>query len=157
MSKPAPVWLDSAEQIEALLDAASELDQHAKVKGGHDQKGGLVYRRAMLATFVFAGPRISELTALRWRDVDLAGNRITIRKSKTDAGVRPIDLLPALRDELAAYKAQAPDIAPDAFVFPSAKGTEMTQENVRARVLAKAVTKANENLTNAETYHCQKV
>jgi len=149
VSKPAPVWLDSAEQIEALLDASSELDQHAKVKGGHDQKGGLVYRRTLLATFVFAGPRIGELTALRWRDVDLAGNRITIRKAKTDAGMRHIDLLPALRDELAAYKAQAPDIAPDAFVFPSAKGTKMTQENVRARVLAKAVAKASEKLTNA--------
>jgi integrase len=148
-SKPAPVWLDSAEQIEALLDASSELDQHAKVKGGHDQKGGLVYRHALLATLVFAGPRIGELTALRWRDVDLAGNRITVRKSKTDAGMRHIDLLPALRDELAAYKAQAPDIAPNAFVFPSAKGTKMTQENVRARVLAKAVAKASENLTNA--------
>jgi integrase len=149
VSKPAPVWLDSAEQIEALLDASSELDQHAKIKGGHDQKGGLVYRRTLLATLVFAGPRIGELTALRWRDVDLAGNRITVRKAKTDAGMRRIDLLPALRDELAAYKAQAPDIAPDAFVFPSAKGTKMTQENVRARVLAKAVEKANENLTKA--------
>jgi integrase len=149
VSKSAPVWLDSAEQIEALLDASSELDQHAKIKGGHDQKGGLVYRRTLLATLVFAGPRIGELTALQWRDVDLAGNRITVRKAKTDAGMRRIDLLPALRDELAAYKAQAPDIAPDAFVFPSAKGTKMSQENVRARVLAKAVAKASENLTKA--------
>jgi integrase len=148
-SKPAPVWLDSAEQIEALLGAASELDQHAKIKGGHDQKGGLVYRRALLATLVFAGPRIGELTALRWRDVDLAGSRITIRESKTDAGLRHIDLLPALNDELTAYKAQAPDSAPDAFVFPSARGTKMTQENVRARVLAKAVAKASEKLIEA--------
>ncbi len=53
----------------------------------------------MLATFVFAGPRISELTALRWQDVDLAGNLVTIRKSKTDAGMRQIDLLPALRSD----------------------------------------------------------
>ena len=55
VSKPCPVWLDRAEHVEALLDAASELDQHARVKGGHDQKGGLVYRRALLATFVLAG------------------------------------------------------------------------------------------------------
>ncbi|HEY5342883.1 MAG TPA: hypothetical protein VIJ66_04405 [Solirubrobacteraceae bacterium] len=87
-TKPTPVWLDSAEHIEALLDAAGALDRVASVKGGVRQKGGLIYRRAMLATFVFAGPRISELTALRWRDVDLAGSRITIRKSKTDAGMR---------------------------------------------------------------------
>ncbi len=87
------------------------------------------------------------MTALLWRDVDLAENRIMVRESKTDAGSRLIDLLPALRDELTAYKARAPDIAPDAFVFPSAKGTEMTQENVRSRVLRMAVEKANEKLT----------
>jgi integrase len=149
LSKPAPVWLDSAEQIEALLDAAGALDRHAAVKGGVRQKGGLVYRRAMLATFVFAGPRISEVTALRWRDVDLAGNRITVRESKTDAGVRRIDILPALRDELAAYKAQAPNTAPDAFVFPSATGTRRLGENIRPHVLGKAVQAANKALTEA--------
>ena len=63
--------LDSAEKIEALLDAASALDARAKLKGGRDQKGGLEYRRALLATFLFAGLRIGELTDLRWRDVDL--------------------------------------------------------------------------------------
>jgi Phage integrase central domain len=37
--RPTPVWLDRAEHIEALLDAAGELDRHAKTKGGQDQKG----------------------------------------------------------------------------------------------------------------------
>jgi integrase len=37
---------------------AGELDRHAKAKGGHDQKGGPVYRRALLATLVFAGLRL---------------------------------------------------------------------------------------------------
>ena len=79
--------------------------------------------------------------------MDLAGNRITVRDSKTDAGMRQIDLLPALRDELAAYKAQAPDTTPDAFVFPSAKlAPNERQENIRARVLEKAVEAANEKL-----------
>ena len=32
-SRPAPVWLDSAEQVEALLDAAGELDREAKSTG----------------------------------------------------------------------------------------------------------------------------
>jgi len=148
-TKPSPVWLDRAEHIEALLESASALDQHAGIKGGHDQKGGLVYRRALLATLVFAGPRIGELTLLRWRDVDLAENRISIRESKTDAGLRRIDLLPTLHDALTTYKAQAPNTAPNAFVFPSAKGTEMTQENVRSRVLRKAVEQANEKLIGA--------
>jgi integrase len=98
--KPAAVWLDSAEHIEALLDAAGELDREAHANGQ-------VPRRAILATLVFAGLRIGELIELRWRDVDLAGGRITVQASKTDAGTRRIDLLPVLRDELATYSARA--------------------------------------------------
>jgi integrase len=148
-TKTPPVWLDRAEQIEALLDAAGELDRHAQTKGGHDQKGGPTYRRALLATLVFAGPRIGELTALQWRDIDLAGNRLTVRASKTDAGIRQIDLLPALRDELAAHKAQAASIAPDDYVFATARGSEPKQSNIRRRVFDKAVARANEKLTGA--------
>lgn len=100
-SRPKPVWFDRAEQMRALLDAAGELDREAEFGRRH------VARRAMLATFLFAGLRIGELTGLRWRDVDLAAaNRITVRESKTDAGVRTVDLLPVLRDELLAYKAE---------------------------------------------------
>jgi integrase len=147
--KAIPVWLDRAEHIEALLDAAGELDRQAKVKGGHDQKGGPAYRRALLTTLVFAGLRIGELTALQWRDVDLAGNRITVRMSKTDAGVRQIDLLPALRDELDAYKVQTPSTAPNGYVFATTSGTEPKQGNIRRRVLDKAVERANEKLSEA--------
>lgn len=147
--KATPVWLDRTEHIEALLDAAGELDRHARVKGGHDQRGGQTHRRALLATLVFAGLRIGELTALQWRDVDLAGNRITVRASKTDAGVRQIDLLPALRDELAAYKVQALSTAPNGYVFATLADTEPKQGNIRRRVLDKAVEKANEKLTEA--------
>ncbi|MGC2373991.1 MAG: site-specific integrase [Solirubrobacteraceae bacterium] len=109
----------------------------------------MVYRRAMLATLVFAGLRIGEMTALRWRDVDLAGNRITVHMSKTDAGVRQIDLLPVLHNELTVYKAQAPHVTPDGFVFATAAGTELIQGNIRRCVLDKAVEKANEKLTEA--------
>ncbi len=147
--KAAPVWLDRAEHIEALLDAAGALDDHAKAKGGHNQKGGLVYRRALLSTLVVAGLRIGELTALQWRDVDLAGSRLTVRASKTDAGMRQVDLLPALRDELAAYKAQAASTGPSVFVFTTAAGSELIQGNIRRRVLDKAVATANEKLIEA--------
>lgn len=147
--KTTPVWLDRAEHIEALLDAAGELDRHAHANGGHDQKGGPTYRRALLATLVLAGLRIGELTALQWRDVDLAGNRITVRASKTDAGLRQIDLLPALRDELAAYKANAASTAPNGYVFATMAGTEPKQGNIRRRVLDKAVERANEKLAES--------
>jgi integrase len=88
-------------------------------------------------------------SALQWRDVDLAGSRLTVRVSKTDAGMRQVDLLPALRDELAAYKAQAASAAPSGFVFTTAAGSELIQGNIRRRVLDKAVAKANGKLIEA--------
>ena len=144
-----PVWLDSAGHIEALLDAAGGLDHPAELKRGREQRGGLVYRRALLATLIFAGPRIGELTALNWRDIDLAAGQIQVREAKTAAGVRRIDLLPTLRDVLIAHKARVPNASPAAFVFPSAKDTQMSQESIRDRVLRPAVAKANIQLIRA--------
>lgn len=150
MARPAPVWLDSAEQIEALLDAASALDARAKRKGGRDQKGGLEYRRALLATFVFAGLRIGELTDLRWRDVDLPGKRLLVREAKTDAGVREVDILAVLRGELARHRHRSPHSSPGDYVFPSAVGTKIAESNIRRRVLDKAIADANNALAKAD-------
>jgi integrase len=147
--KAAPVWLDRAEHIEALLDAARELDRHALAHGGQDQRGGARYRRALLATLMFAGLRLCELTALCWRDVDLAAKRIMVRVSKTDAGVRQVDLLPALHDELTTHRANAAAATPDDFVFASDAGTELAQNNIRVRTLERAVELANERLIAA--------
>jgi integrase len=141
-SRPAPVWLDSAEQIKALLDAAGELDHGAK-------SNGQLPRRAILTTLTLAGLRIGELIELRWRDVNLADGRLTVRASKTDAGVRRIDLLPALAGELRALRAKVkPD--PSERVFPTQEGGPMNPSNVRTRILAKAVERANERLVKAE-------
>ncbi len=76
--RAAPVWLESAEQIAALLDAAGELDRGVK-------SNAQVPRLAILSALVLTGMRIGELIELRWRDVDLAGRTITVRESKTDA------------------------------------------------------------------------
>jgi integrase len=149
VARPIPVWLDSAEQITALLDAASSLDARAKIKGGREQKGGLVYRRALLATFVFAGLRIGELTDLRWRDVDMPGNRLIVSEAKTDAGMREVDLLPTLRRELIRHKRQSPRRSPNDYVFASAAGTKLAQSNIRRRVLEKAIEHADKKLIEA--------
>ncbi len=140
-SKPAPVWLDSAEHIAALLDAAGELDREARA----DRQ---VPRRAILATLTLAGLRIGELVELRWRDVDLAAGRLTVRASKTDAGMRHIDLLPALRDELATLKANVRPASSER-VFPTREGGPLNVSNVRSRILLRAVSRANENLEAA--------
>ena len=98
---------------------------------------------------MFAGLRIGELTALQWRDVDLAANRITVRASKTDAGLRQVDILPTLRDELATYKAGTARTEPDGYVFATTCGSEPEQSNISRRALDKAVARANEKLFKA--------
>jgi integrase len=139
--KPQRTYLDTAGQISALLDAAGELDAEARATAK-------LHRRALLATLTFAGLRISELIALDWRDVDLAAGRLTVRASKTDAGLRQVDLLPVLAAELRALKAEVLPGQDDP-VFPSATGTRQDRNRVRTRVLAKAVARADKALVKA--------
>jgi integrase len=136
---PQRSWLDRADHIGALVDAAGQLDCRARVRHGQ--------RRALVATLTFAGLRIGEALSLRWRDVDLARGTIVVRVAKTDAGVRTINLLPVLRDELADYRARL-NPAPDTFVFGTAAGHRQGATNVRRRVLAKAVEAANTRLVH---------
>jgi integrase len=136
-SRPQRPYLEPY-QVTALLDAAAELD--AKNRTGRR------FRRALLATLAYAGLRIGELLALGWNDVDLANGRLHVRQSKTDAGVRTVDIQPELRDELVALKASRPDAGPAAFVFPTAAGKPDNRNNVRRRVLVRAVARANERI-----------
>jgi len=138
---PRRSWLDRAEHIAVLLDAAGQLDKTARACRGQ--------RRALLATLTFAGLRIGEALSLRWLDIDLARGTITVRSAKTDAGVRVVDILPVLRDELGAYRASL-DPTPNALVFATTTGRRQGATNVRRRVLAKAIEQANEQLAKNE-------
>lgn len=132
---PRRTWIDRADHLVALLDGAGELDRRARAQRGQ--------RRALLATLVYAGPRIGEALSLRWRDVDLARGTITIRASKTDAGIRRVQILPILRDELLAYRAGLRDAPGDMLVFGTSTGQKHSRTNVRRRMLAGAVELAN--------------
>jgi integrase len=103
-------------------------------------------RRAFLATLTLAGLRIGEGLALRWRDVDLAAGRLRVTDSKTDAGVRQVDLLPALREELSVHKATTAFGEPDDFVFPTVRSRQQDIGNARTRFLGRSIERANENL-----------
>jgi integrase len=136
---PGRSYLETAAQIEALLDAAGALDREATRERRH------VERRAMLATLTFAGLRIGELCALRWRDVDLAAGWLKTG-SKTDAGRRRVKIRGALRDVLLDVRARRPHADPDGFVFATRSGGRMSADNFRARTLRGAVERADADL-----------
>lgn len=138
---PRRTWLESSEQITALIDATASVGRRGPWPG---------LDRAALATLVFAGLRIGELLDLQRRDVDLAGGRIRVGRAKTDAGLRDVNVLPVLRDELSAYLAARP-MEPETYVFGTRFGTRGNPQNLRNRLLTPAVREANRVL--AENGH----
>ena len=150
VSKARRAYLDRPDQIRRLLDAAQALDVLAGDRSDRDT----CLRRPLIATLVFGGLRISEALALRWRDVDLAGGRLRVeaapdpdespersagrRAAKTDAGVRWVPLMPALRDELMGRKLAALRAGPDAYVFCTRTGRRLSRDNTRTRILGRA-------------------
>jgi len=136
VARKAQTHLNRAEEIEVLLEAADQLDREASARDSH------VQRRAILATLLFSGLRIGELCDLRWRDVDLAGGWLQVRRSKTDAGVRRIKIRGALRDDLTNAKARAVHADPNSPVFATRDGGVPTVHNLRARVINKATGRA---------------
>lgn len=118
------------EQLPALLEAAE------KLYGGRG--------RPLLATLAGSGLRIGEALALERRDVNLARGTLTIRQAKTEAGVRVVDLTPALREELALWLDRR-DRDPAALVFPTNAGQPDNRHNV-LRMLTRAIDRANKRL-----------
>lgn len=92
---------------------------------------------------------MSELTGLRWRDVDLAGGWLYVTDSKTEAGVRRIDLAPHLLDELKLHRADSRFNEATDFVFPTKTGTRRDLNTVRTRILYPAIERANKKLEEA--------
>lgn len=133
-----PVHLDSAGQIEALLEAAAAMDRDPSWRGTE--------RHAILATLIFAGPRAHELCNLLWRDVDLASGIIFVGRSKTQAGLREIKMQPILRDVLAAHKAATYRGDPDHHVFLNISGGVLNKDTLRSGVLVAAFEQADELL-----------
>lgn len=139
---PARTMLGQAEHIEALVEAARELDSEARA----DRRA--TPRATLWNVLLFSGLRIGEALALRWRDVDLTAINpsLTIRESKTDAGIRTVYLLPIVREELAIHKASTQHREPSDLVFPTSTGKQQSRSNVRSRFLARTVERANEKL-----------
>jgi len=128
-ARPSRPWVEP-EQLPALLDAAPE---------------GAA--RTLLALLAGAGLRIGEALELRWRHVDLMGaGTLTVVASKTDAGVRTVDLTAALREELRSWWRETSHDRPDDYVLPSSTGRQASPSNLRRDVLRPAIEKANATL-----------
>jgi integrase len=128
--KPKRTWLEPHE-AQAFLDNA------------------LPAHRPLLATMILAGLRVGELTALRWRNVDLAGGTLYVAESKTDAGVREVDVSPMLREILVLHKAAGVRVGNDDLVFATRNGGQHNRNNVRCKMVHKAVERANAKLAEA--------
>jgi integrase len=155
--KPRPVYLDSAEHVAVLLEAAADLDERdSQLVTVHDPRGRTYTqrrhnqssgRKAAIAVLMLAGPRAAAGGALLERDLDLANGRINVGRDKTDAGMREIDTLPLLREILVEHRAQklregAPT-GPDDPVLITATGRARDRYNL-ADVVAAVVRRADE-------------
>jgi integrase len=91
-----------------------------------------------------SGLRNTELCRVDVRDVDFAHRHINVEDTKTEAGIRKVDLSPMLLDDLLAWRASLTDPAPASPFFPTRTGRRRTKDNINARVLRPAVRGANE-------------
>ena len=112
---------------------------------------------ALILLAVFGSLRWGELSALRRRDIDLAGGVLKVERSLTElpgggyhfgppksaAGQRtiavPAAIMPKLKNHLDKYTAPEPD----ALVFTTPRGTPLRHNNFRRRQWLPALTAAN--------------
>lgn len=111
--------------------------------GRYRKEGQPSARRSILATLGCAGLRNSEVCALNVADLDFAHGVIHVRDSKTDAGVRQVNMTPWLRDELLAYRSTRPNAEPADPAFPTQTGGRRDKDNVNRRVIVPALRAAN--------------
>lgn len=79
--------------------------------------------RPVAATMAFAGLRVSEALALRWRMVDLAAGMLHVPGTKTEASSQPVPMTDDLVAELKAHRRRSLEhglqrVHRDALVFP---------------------------------------
>jgi len=106
-------------------------------------------RCAIVETLGRSGVRASELCDLRLGDVRLGDGRFVIRDSKTEAGVREVqmtpDLVDAFHQHLARLRAAGYATDGSAYAFPNSRGNRSTRQRIGA-VVREAAAAATERL-----------
>lgn len=121
-----------------------------------------VAERALWATALYAGLRVGELRALRWRDIDFDAGVIRVERGwddvegeqevKTDAGRRVVPLAGRLRAELAAHKLRGGRRAAE-LVFGRTGSSAFVRTTVRRRALEAWKAARLQSLTPHEARH----
>lgn len=138
------------EHADAIRDALTELAKPDPLRAGEPD----LFFAHLFDVALATGLRLGELRALRWCDVDferslirveLAYSGRTLKRPKTDAGIRPIPLFPsaeaALR-EVAARAFARGRFADDQLVFPTERGTPLDGSNFNHAVWSRALRRA---------------
>lgn len=109
--------------------------------------------RPVAATLAYAGLRLSECLAVRWRECDLDIGRLTVSAQldregrtvplKTAASAATVDVLPALVRELRAHRTRQAErgihlVRADALVFSTRTGSPHHQRNALRAIVAAA-------------------
>lgn len=120
-------------QLQAIFDAADELDKGAK---RYSTKRGPIVR-----VLALAGPRVSEVAGIRPSHISLDANHIFIPDSKTNAGKRNIWMHKLVRDAVVEAMLDGED-----YLFATDTGRQRDRHNIRVRVLAPVIERAQELL-----------
>ncbi len=78
--------------------------------------------RSFLVTAIYTGARKSEITRLRWSDIDFERGKLSLYRPKTGTADL-LDLHPAIAVELTRLRASRENVEPDDHVFLSSRGT----------------------------------
>ena len=124
---PSRDWLHPV-QLQALLDAAQTLDANP-AQDAYRNHG----RYSAILALALLGPRVSEFSAARWRDLSAEG--LFIPEAKTSAGRRHLELPTIVRTALERRRTEL-DPRPRDWIWASAAGTKRDRNNVRNRLLA---------------------
>ena len=124
----AKVWRTVEEDVKMLPESKGskgkvltrEQKHHLFATAATQDRWLVAYCAAVLAASTTC--RGVELKNLCWRDVDLFEQRVTVKRSKTDAGLRVIPLIPDAVAALGRLYERASGLgssAPEQFVFPA--------------------------------------
>jgi integrase len=112
--------------------------------------GGSIRWQAALALAAYGGLRLGEIRALKWSNIDLEAGVVKIEQSmlpdgtakapKTEAGVREVPMLPALRRRLVAWKVKAPHPRDDHLVIGTADRNPVAERHLRRALDAAKLT-----------------